>query len=118
MTRPLLSVEGLTMHYVTRAGEVRAVDDVSFSLNTGESLGLVGESGCGKTSIALSLLKVLPDNGRLMKGHIFLDGADLFPLNEDEMRAYRWNRISMVFPGRHELPEPRLQGGRPDRRSA
>ena len=93
----LLTVENLTMHYMTRAGPVRAVDGVSFSVERGQSLGLVGESGCGKSSIATTLLKLLPDNADLVAGKVMLDGVDLAPLSESEMREYRWDRISMVF---------------------
>ena len=96
-TETVLAVEDLTMHYATRAGAVRAVDGVSFSVERGQSLGLVGESGCGKSSIAITLLKLLPDNARLLSGSISLNGVDLVPLGEEQMRAYRWNRISMVF---------------------
>ena len=93
----VLAVEDLTMHYMTRAGVVRAVDGVSFSVERGQSLGLVGESGCGKSSIAITLLKLLPDNARVVSGSISLSGVDLVPLDEEQMRAYRWSRISMVF---------------------
>ena len=93
----LLEVRDLTMSYFTRQGEVRAVDGVSFSVDRGQALGLVGESGCGKSSIALSLLKILPENARIVNGSILLDGVDLVPLDEDEMRAYRWAQISMIF---------------------
>jgi peptide/nickel transport system ATP-binding protein len=93
----VLKVDDLTMHYTTRAGEVAAVDNVSFSLKKGEAMGLVGESGCGKTSIANSLLRLLPDNAVIKNGHIYLDGTDLVNLKEDEMRKIRWRRISMVF---------------------
>ena len=93
----LLTVENLTMHYMTRAGPVRAVDGVSFSVERGQSLGLVGESGCGKSSIATSLLKLLPDNAELVDGSVMLDGVNLVPLSELQMREYRWDRISMVF---------------------
>jgi peptide/nickel transport system ATP-binding protein len=97
MAKPLLSVEGLTMHYTTRKGDVSAVDDVSFTVYEGESIGLVGESGCGKTSVALSLLRLLPDNAEYKSGHIWLGDTDILALSEDEMRKFRWNRISMVF---------------------
>jgi peptide/nickel transport system ATP-binding protein len=97
LTENVLKVENLTMHYTTRAGDVSAVDDVSFELKKGHALGLVGESGCGKTSVATTLLKLLPDNGVIKGGHIWLDGMDLVPLKEDQMRKVRWNRISMVF---------------------
>ncbi len=93
----VLEVRDLTMHYETRKGPVFAVDDVSFTLRRGESLGLVGESGCGKTSVAISLLKLLPENARIVKGEIRLDGTDIVPLPEDRVRKFRWKKISMVF---------------------
>jgi peptide/nickel transport system ATP-binding protein len=85
------------MHYLTRQGEVKAVQDVSFDMDRGQALGLVGESGCGKTSIANCLMKLLPDNARLVGGQVFLDGQDLLSLSEEEVRRYRWRRIAMVF---------------------
>lgn len=85
------------MHYSTRRGDVSAVDDVSFDLLEGDALGLVGESGCGKTSIATSLLRLLPENARIMNGRIVLNGTDLVPLSEEAMRQFRWKRIAMVF---------------------
>ena len=93
----VLEVNNLTMHYSTRRGTVYAVDGVSLSLERGGSLGLVGESGCGKTSIAISLLKLLPENAEIIEGEIRINGTDLVPLSEDEVRAYRWRDISMVF---------------------
>ncbi len=96
-TDNVLQVEDLTMHYTTRAGEVSAVNNVTFSLKKGQSMGLVGESGCGKTSIAFSLFKLLPDNAHIKSGKVFLNGVDLVPLKEDEMRKVRWRHISMVF---------------------
>ena len=93
----VLRVDDLTMHYTTRAGEVWAVDNVSFSLKKGQAMGLVGESGCGKTSIATSLLRLLPDNAVIKGGHIYLNSTDLVALEEEEMRKIRWRRISMVF---------------------
>ena len=111
----LLTVENLTMHYMTRAGPVRAVDGVSFSVERGQSLGLVGESGCGKSSIATSLLKLLPDNAELVDGSVMLDGVDLVPLSELQMSEYRWDRISMVFQAAMNSLDPVYQGGRPDR---
>ena len=96
-TEPILRVADLTMHYQTRQGEVKAVDGVSFDLMPGQILGLVGESGCGKTSVAMSLMRLLPDNARLIRGQIFIGGQDLLAMTEDEVRSYRWKRISMVF---------------------
>ena len=97
MADPILQVVDLTMHYLTRQGEVKAVDGVSFDLERGQVLGLVGESGCGKTSVAMSLMKLLPDNARLIGGQVLLDGQDLLAMGEDQVRKYRGRRISMVF---------------------
>jgi len=93
----ILSVQDLTMHYTTRKGDVWAVDDVSFDLEKGKSLGLVGESGCGKTSIAVSLLRLLPDNARILNGHIYLNGTDILALSQAELLKVRWTGISMIF---------------------
>ncbi len=97
MTDDVLQVKNLTMHYMTRKGPVHAIDDVSFAVRRGESVGLVGESGCGKTSIAISLLKLLPDNASIERGEIRLNSTDLVPLSEAEVRKFRWRHISMVF---------------------
>ena len=93
----LLDVRNLVMSYSTTQGKVRAVDGVSFSVRKGEALGLVGESGCGKSSIAMALLRLLPESAQIEGGSVLLDGVDIMTLSEDEMRAYRWARISMVF---------------------
>jgi peptide/nickel transport system ATP-binding protein len=96
---PVLEVQDLVMHYRTKQGDVSAVEGLSFTLNEGEALGLVGESGCGKTSVALSLLGLLPENAIIQSGKILLDGKDLVPLTESEMRKHRWFDVSMVFQG-------------------
>jgi len=93
----VLEVNNLTMHYMTRKGPVFAVDGVSFTVGRGESVGLVGESGCGKTSIAISLLKLLPENADIKGGEILLNSTDLVPLSEAEVRKFRWRQISMIF---------------------
>jgi len=98
-TRPLLEVDRLVMRYHIKAGQVSAVEDVSFTVHEGEAVGLVGESGCGKTSVALSLLRLLPSNAEYVSGEIRLDGEDLLSLNTDEMRQRRWKEIAMVFQG-------------------
>lgn len=95
--KTVLAVEGLSMHFSTQEGAVQAVDDVSFELQVGETLGLVGESGCGKTSLAIALPKLLPDNAQIVGGHVYFKGQDLVPLGEREMRQYRWKNISMIF---------------------
>lgn len=97
MADPVLRVVDLTMHYLTREGEVKAVDGVSFELARGQSLALVGESGCGKTSVAISLMRLLPDNARLIGGQVLLGEADLVSMTEEEVRSYRGRRIAMVF---------------------
>ena len=96
-TGPVLQVKDLTMHYQTRQGTVKAVDGISFELARGEVLGLVGESGCGKTSIAVTLMKLLPDNALIIKGQVLLDGQDLMTMDDTTLRKYRWRRISMIF---------------------
>jgi peptide/nickel transport system ATP-binding protein len=96
---PQLEVEGLTMSYWTREGDITAVRDATFTLHKGEALGIVGESGCGKTSIALALMRLLPDNGEIVGGAVRLNGLDLVPLPEREMRKHRWRDIAMVFQG-------------------
>jgi peptide/nickel transport system ATP-binding protein len=97
--KPLLEVDGLVMRYQTKRGQVSAIEDVTFTLHHGESLGLVGESGCGKTSVAMSLMGLAADNARYMAGEIRLEGENLLALDEDEMRRRRWKSISMVFQG-------------------
>ena len=108
---PLLEARNLTMSYSTRAGEIRAVDGVSFSVERGQSLGLVGESGCGKSSIAIALLRLLPENARILGGEALLDGVDMASLPEDEMRGYRWARVSMVFQAAMNSLDPMYRVG-------
>src|SRR5207244_8253273 len=91
-------VEGLQTYLFTRLGVVKAVDDVSFTVRPGETLAIVGESGCGKTMTALSLLRLVPNPpGRIVAGSIKIDGKDLVTLDEAEMRDIRGNEISMIF---------------------
>ena len=100
------------MRYDTEAGEVSAVEDVSFALGRGESMGLVGESGCGKTSVALSLLRLAPDNARYRRGSVRWEGVDLLELSETRMRRHRWAEISMVFQGAMNAWNPVYRVGR------
>jgi peptide/nickel transport system ATP-binding protein len=98
MTAPLLEVEDLTTHFFTEDGVTRAVDGVSFHIGPGETLGIVGESGCGKSVAALSVLRLLPDRlGRTVAGSVRFDGIDLLALSEAQMRDIRGNRIAMIF---------------------
>lgn len=96
----LLDVQNLKTYYVTLRGSVKAVDKVNFQVEKGEALGLAGESGCGKTTVALSILKILPLGGKILGGHILFRGKDLVKLGENEMRSEcRWKDISIVFQG-------------------
>ncbi len=96
----LLEVEGLKTYFYTLRGVVHAVDGVSFSLDKGETLGIVGESGCGKSTLAWSLLRLVPPPGRIVAGSIRIDGKDIVPMREaDIRREIRWKRISMIFQG-------------------
>jgi peptide/nickel transport system ATP-binding protein len=94
---PVLEVDDLHSEFHLRTVNVRAVDGVSFSVGSGECLGLVGESGCGKTTIGLSVMKLLPNVGHVTGGAVRLNGRDLVPLTEPEMRKVRGNDIGMIF---------------------
>jgi peptide/nickel transport system ATP-binding protein len=94
----VLDVKGLQTVFFTASGLFKAVDDVSFNVSRGETLAIVGESGCGKSVTALSIMRLVPDPpGRIVGGSITLEGTDLLGLDEDQMRQIRGNRISMVF---------------------
>src|SRR4029450_1002599 len=93
----LLEVKNLKTHFATRAGLVRAVDGVSFHLDGGELLGLVGESGCGKSMTALSIMRLIASPGKIVGGEIFFDGRNLLTLSNREMRAVRGDDIAMIF---------------------
>ena len=111
MSEVVLKVDNLNMHYETIAGNVTAVKDVSFSINKGESFGLVGESGCGKTSVAMSLLQLQADNAKISSGSISLDGQELVGLTEGELRKVRWDGISIVFQGAMNAWNPVVKVG-------
>ncbi len=97
---PLLDVRNLTTEFITGDGvALRAVEDVSFTLERSEALGIVGESGCGKTTAMLSLLRLLPHSGRIAGGQALFDGDDLFALSTEEFRERRWRDLAMVFQG-------------------
>lgn len=97
-TSPVLEVRNLKTHFFPRRGVVKAVDGVSFHVNTGEVLGLVGESGCGKSLTALSILRLLPQAGaRIVDGEVRLNGEDLVQKTEREMRQIRGTKISMIL---------------------
>ncbi len=95
--KPLLEVKNLKTHFFTEDGVVHAVDGVDFEVYPGEILGLVGESGCGKSVTSLSVMRLISPPGRVLEGQIMLDGVDLLSLSEAEMMKVRGNRISMIF---------------------
>jgi oligopeptide/dipeptide ABC transporter ATP-binding protein len=95
--RPLLEVKGLKTSFYTRDGVVRAVDGIDFHVDRGEIMGLVGESGCGKSVTSLSILRLVAKPGRVEAGEILFDGQDLLKLSDDDMRKIRGDRISMIF---------------------
>ncbi|MDD4903384.1 MAG: ABC transporter ATP-binding protein [Candidatus Bipolaricaulis sp.] len=96
----VLEVQDLELHYFTRKGVVRAVDKLSFFLRKGETLGVVGESGCGKTTMGTALLNMPTPPGRIIGGKILLEGQDILMLSESELRRrVRWESIAMVFQG-------------------
>ncbi|MBI3738585.1 MAG: ABC transporter ATP-binding protein [Chloroflexi bacterium] len=95
--KPLLEVKNLKTHFFTEDGVVHAVDGVDFVVYPGEILGLVGESGCGKSVTSLSVMRLISLPGRVLEGEILLDGTDLLKLSEEEMMKVRGNRISMIF---------------------
>jgi oligopeptide/dipeptide ABC transporter ATP-binding protein len=98
VSRTILQVEDLHASFFTRKGVVKAVDGVNFHIDEGETLGIVGESGCGKTVTGLSILRLLPEpGGRIVAGKIILEGTDLLALSKKEMRAYRGKAISMIL---------------------
>ena len=94
---PLLSVVGLETHFVTGQGVLRAVDGVSFAIERGQVLALVGESGCGKSVTSLSIMRLVPPPGRIVAGHILVEGEDLLVKDDEAMREVRGARIAMVF---------------------
>ncbi len=102
----VLEVKDLTVNYETKRGPVRAAEGISFSVKKGQSLGLAGESGCGKTTVALSLMRLLPKAGRILKGQINLDGRNLLNLTDREMRQVRWRDMSIVFQGAMNALDP------------
>jgi peptide/nickel transport system ATP-binding protein len=94
---PLLSIEGLRTAFRTGNGEVPAVDGVTLSVARGKTLGIVGESGCGKSMLSLSVMRLVPQPGRVTAGRVMFDGRDLLGLSPAEMRAVRGRRIAMIF---------------------
>jgi peptide/nickel transport system ATP-binding protein len=100
------------MYYTTTAGEVKAVDGLNFDLESGQVLGIVGESGCGKSSLASTLLKLLPNNAKIMSGRVLVEGEDVIPMSDEEVRRrIRWTKISLIPQGAMNALNPVFRVG-------
>jgi peptide/nickel transport system ATP-binding protein len=108
---PILSVRDLCVDYVTPDGAVRALDRVSLDLAPGEVMGVAGESGCGKSTMAQAILRILPPPAVVTGGEVLFEGRDLLSLSEDELRRVRWEQISMVFQSAMDALNPVLTVG-------
>jgi len=110
--QPLLSVRHLTTEFHLSDKQVaRALEDVSFDVLPGQTLGLVGESGCGKTTVLMSIMRLLPASGRITAGTVHFKGTDLFTLTEREMRSHRWKDMAIVFQGAMNALNPVVRVG-------
>mgnify|MGYP000956187376 CR=1 FL=1 len=107
----LLEIKHLKTYFDTLKGQYKAVDDVNFDLEYGEALGLVGESGCGKTTCALSIARLLPEEGKIYGGKILLEGTDMVQLSDDQIREKRWKDVSIVFQGAMNALNPVMKVG-------
>ena len=108
----ILDVQDLKAYYSVIKGDVKAVDDVRLQMDRGEALGLVGESGCGKTTLALAIMRLLPWNGRIVEGMIRLDGVDIVGLDDNTFdKEYRWKRMAYVFQGAMNALNPVFRVG-------
>ena len=109
----LLQVKGLKTQFFTQDGVVNAVNDVDFDLNEGETLGIVGESGCGKSVSVLSLMRLIPTPpGRIVGGEAWFQGRDLLAMDQEEIRSVRGNKIAMIFQDPMTSLNPVLTVGR------
>jgi len=108
----LLSVRNLTTEFHLADKQVaRALEDVSFDVMPGQTIGLVGESGCGKTTTLMSVMRLLPSNGRITAGNVYFKGNDLLALSERDMRAHRWKDIAIIFQGAMNALNPVMKIG-------
>ena len=104
--KPLLKVEGLKTHFFVDEQVIRAVDEVDLEISRGEIFGLVGESGCGKTVTALSIMGLIDDPGQIIAGEVIFDGTSLLPLSEEVLNQIRGGRISLIFQDPHVRLNP------------
>jgi len=108
----LLETQDLKLHYSTTRGVVRAVDGISFAVKEAEALGIVGESGCGKTSLALAIMRLLPSNVHTYTGSLTLEERDLMKISDEEFRRrVRWRKVSMIFQGAMNSLNPVMKAG-------
>ena len=111
----LLEVRDLSVEFDIGDGRVaRAVDGISFDVDAGEAVGLVGESGCGKTTTALAITRLLPENGRIAGGSVWFDGEELSALDTEAFRRRRWTDVSIVFQGAMNALNPVRRVGFPE----
>jgi peptide/nickel transport system ATP-binding protein len=108
---PLVTIENLAVEYVTSSRTVRAVDGVSLTIGRGEIVGLAGESGCGKSTMANAIMQLLRPPARVAAGRIVFDGQDLVGLNEEQLRRFRWRNVSMVFQSAMNALNPVMRVG-------
>ncbi len=99
MANPVLEVQDLHVHYATPTGDVIAVNGANLTIYEGETVGLVGESGCGKTTLAMAILRLVQPPGRIVSGHVRIQGTDIVKLNDEELRRVRWNQVALVPQG-------------------
>jgi peptide/nickel transport system ATP-binding protein len=108
-SKTVLQVSDLKIYYETPKGDVKAVNGIDFSLYEGEILGLVGESGCGKSTAAMGVLQLVVSPGRIVAGEIFLDGTDLLKLSEPELNKYRWTQLALIPQGAMNSLNPTMR---------
>ena len=97
MTAPLISIRNLCVDYITAAGDVRACNNVSFDIAPGEVFGLAGESGCGKSTVAFSLMRLHKPPAFITGGEVIFNGENILNYSDERMQAFRWSEMSMVF---------------------
>ena len=110
--RPVLDVRGLQVQFPTREGVVTALDGLSLQVKAGEIVGLVGESGCGKSTAALSFMRLIPRPGRIVGGEILIDGQDILKLSDAEMRSLRGPTVAMIFQDALTALDPTMPVGK------
>jgi len=106
---PILEVKNLRVHYATPLGDVIAVNGINFKVNKGEIMGLVGESGCGKTTTAMAILRLVQPPGRILGGEVRVDNIDIIPLSPVELRSIRWRKLSLIPQGAMNSLNPIMQ---------